>query len=109
MEKVYLCKKYMGIMATITFSLDIPEAKSYDISEFQQKLKAYARMLVEMPMLSMPGMKRQKTMLADGISMGTALSREEAEKFIHSLPIRNGKNIPAEINGIKDLPNPKYM
>lgn len=97
-------------MATITFSLDIPETKSYDISEFQQKLKAYARMLVEMPMLSTPRMKRHKTMQADGFFVETtAFSREEAEKFIHSLPIRNGRNIPAEVNGIKDLPNPKYM
>lgn len=96
-------------MATITFSMDIPETKNHDLSQFQQKIKAYARMLVEMPILSVHEMKQQKKTDADIISSSVVLSREEAEKFIHSLPIRGGKEIPGHVNGPKDLPNAKYM
>lgn len=92
-------------MATITFSMDIPETKNHNLPEFQQKIKAYARMLVEM---SMTGVKQQENE-ANSILSHVVLSREEAEKFIHSLPIRGGKEIPEYINGLKDLPNAKYM
>jgi len=95
-------------MATITFSMDIPETKSHNLSEFQQKIKAYARMLVEMPILPMAGVKQQNKVETSAAING-AMSREEAEKFIHSLPIRGGKEVPEHINSPKDLPNPKYM
>ena len=96
-------------MATITFSLDIPESKNPNLTEFQQKIKAYARMLVEMPILSMVEMRQQKKLDAESASSKIVLSREEAEKFIHSLPIRGGKDIPEHVNGPKDLANPKYL
>ena len=82
-------------MATVTLSFDIPETRDYDISELRQRLNAYARMLVEMPVLLS--------------SPATTLTRVEAEQYIHSLPIRNGQNVPADVNGVRDLPNPKYM
>ena len=56
-------------------------------------------MLVEMPILSMTGVKQQKENDANSIPTNVVLSREEAEKFIHSLPIRGGKEIPEYING----------
>lgn len=90
-------------MATITFSLDIPESKKYNISEFQQKLKAYARILVEMPMLPKTRVNELKNSKKEVAATENVLSREEAEKFIHSLPIRGGISIPADVNGIKDL------
>ena len=96
-------------MATITFSMDIPETKNHNLSEFQQKIKAYARMLVEMPISSMTGVKQQKKNDANSFPANVVLSREEAEKFIHSLPIRGAKEIPEYVNGPKDLPNAKYM
>ena len=72
-------------MATITFSMDIPETKNHNLSELQQKKKAYARMLVEMPVLSMTGVKQQKKNDAGLIPADVVLSREEAERFIHSI------------------------
>lgn len=96
-------------MATITFSMDIPETKNHNLMEFQQKIKAYARMLVEMPILSVTEVKQQKKNNVDSIPANIVLSREEAEKFIHSLPLRGGKEIPEYVNGPKDLPNAKYM
>ena len=95
-------------MATITFSLDIPETKSYNLIDFQQKLKAYARMLVEMPVLSKVVENRKKN---ESVSKATnaSFTREEAERYIHSLSLKGGKDVPAHINGRRDLLNTKYM
>lgn len=96
-------------MATVTLSFDIPETRDYDISELRQKLKAYARMLVEMPVLSVAGWKKMRKSGAEFPSPAAVLTRAEAEQYIHSLPIRNGQSVPADVNGVRDLPNPKYM
>ena len=66
-------------------------------------------MLVEMPILSMVEMRQQKKYDAESASSKIVLSREEAEKFIHALPIRGGKDIPEHVNGPKDFTNPKYL
>lgn len=82
------------IMQTLNFSIDIPQDKVIDIALVRQKILDYATRLISF--------NTTTQMVKEDEEMGSAM------KFIDSLTVSGGQNIPVYENGTDALVEQKY-
>lgn len=93
-------------MATLSFTFNIPENNGYDMEELQKKLNAYLHQLISMRVASNDATQNNSDLFPKSAK---GMSEEEARKYILSLQIKSDVKVPAEVNGMRDITNPKYL
>ena len=90
------------IMETIEIKIPVVVSQNNEmnINELKNSLIAYARKFINVTYY------REQN---NDLSVETEMSYDEALKYIRSLSIKGSKRIPNDINGMRDMVNPKYL
>ena len=85
---------------TMDFSIRVPYAEGIDKKEMEHRLSAYARMLLAMP---------HNLAYKRSTHKESGMSIEEAESYLDSIVCREHHFVPTDMNGMRNMPNKKYM